>query len=1685
MKRIYKALVFLFTLSFVVQHAYAQYPYGNEWINYNNTYYKFKVGANGIFRIAKSALDAAGVPATINGNQFMLYRDGQEVPVYVTTNGSFSAGDYIEFYGKKLDGKLDLELYKDATAQANDRNSLFTDTACYYLTYDNQTNHSRYTSITNPVTGGTPADFCLTTVGNYFKANFNVGVSYASGYSFPSSQFDRGEGFLDYFYNLNQTVQYTLPTPNLVNTGSNANFSISLLAFSYTNQHNVRVYINNQQIADTTYGAVDVKRINRSVPANILTASNTIKVEPYNWGTGYDYWGTSFFDVEYPRNFDISGLNYFPFRLLATSSSYLEFTNYTGAAPRLYDVTNQKWYTGDVTVANKARFQLDPSIVDRELLFYVPSVTPVTNLNAVKTIHFTDYSQAANQGNYIIISHKDLMTSSGGHNYVDDYKNYRISTAGGGYKAIVAEIGDLYDEFGYGVDIHPLSIKHFMKYAYDKWTTPPSFLFIIGRGMLYPNYAAYQASKTASPSLYPYPIVPTYGHPGADVNFANLFDTLKMNMSVGRFSAWNGDEIGVYLDKIKSFEAGLKPATLPTYKTELWKKQVLHIAGSSDATTQTVWLLPTLNLGAAIISDTAMGGLVTTIAKNTTNPVDNVNSAAIDSMINNGLGIVTFHGHASSAGFDFNLNNPEQYNSIPKLPLFIALGCDVAQIFSLLSQKTISERYLDAPTGGSTGMIAADNENFPDFHRNYLQALYANIGNKYYGKTVGEQFRYTYDSIMHSIPSGYSLAHLESLLLQGDPALHIYAAQKPDYHVSADAISSTPANVTTSQDSFKLNVISFNLGRAIADTVIVKVEHINPAGVMTTVTNYPVVNLYNMDTTSVSIPISKLADLGLNKYRVTIDAPNKYDEISETNNTATFELFIYSDNLIPVYPYEYSIVHQQGVTLKASTLNPFRPVGKYRIQIDTTALFNSSLLQQTSITSASGVISWTPTISMQDSTVYYWRTTFDSTVNGVYQWSASSFIYLAQGSDGWNQSHYYQYAKDKLDSVTLDADRKFRFSRTNEKIDVVNRVSYSGTDDNVVSINDLRVQPFGCDFTGTIQIMVFDSATGQPWLNNTATGSLGPCSSNPQRDKFAYEFNLNTPASRNNARLFINSIPDGNYALIRNFIYNPLYQGHFVSEWESDTLTYGSGNSLYHALRNIGFTQVDSMYDKRVFVFFCQKNRPAYPLFQGVSKTSISATNNDSVVAEFFIPVYSTTGNITSTIIGPAKEWQSLKWKVSPLDTFSSHDSTYITVTGITPLNTESILYTGLSKDTTLSFINAAVYPNLRLQWYGKDTITRTSPQLNYWRVLYTPVPEAALNPAKHYVFSDSIHVGQMLSFSSAIENLTNLPMDSMLVKYKVIDANNVSHLIGAKRYRRLPGDDTLNADFTFDPTPYPGTNLFFVEANPDNDQPEQYHPNNLGYIPFKVISDVLNPLVDVTFDGVHILNEDIVSSRPYIKILLKDENKFVALDDTSMITVNVRYPNDPPGTQRRVPFDGTTCKFIPASLAGNSGKNEASIEYRPILTQDSTYELFVSGHDKAGNPAGGTSKVDYSISFNVFNTPSISNVLNYPNPFSTATAFVFTLTGYEMPSQLKIQIMTVTGKVVREITKGELGPLHIGRNITEYRWDGRDQYGQMLGNGVYLYRVVTSLNGDNMEHRESASDQYFKKGWGKMYIMR
>jgi hypothetical protein len=312
-------------------------------------------------------------------------------------------------------------------------------------------------------------------------------------------------------------------------------------------------------------------------------------------------------------------------------------------------------------------------------------------------------------------------------------------------------------------------------------------------------------------------------------------------------------------------------------------------------------------------------------------------------------------------------------------------------------------------------------------------------------------------------------------------------------------------------------------------------------------------------------------------------------------------------------------------------------------------------------------------------------------------------------------------------------------------------------------------------------------------------------------------------------------------------------------------------------------------------------------------------------------------------------------------------------------------------------------------------------------------------------------------------------------------DNNNVPHILPFPKKKPVLAGDTAIISYSVDTKNYSGANTMFVNVNPNYDQPEQYLFNNFLFRNFYVKPDNYNPTLDVTFNGVHILNRDIVSAKPQILIKLKDNNRFLELNDTALMKVQVRLPS---GETKEYRFDNDTLKFTPANMSAVND-NTATIDFTPAFLEDGEYELIVNGKDRSGNEAG---KLDYKVVFTIINKPMISNLLNYPNPFTTSTAFVFTVTGSEVPQNLRIQVLTITGKVVREITKEELGPIHIGRNITEFKWDGTDQFGQKLANGVYLYRFITNLNGKSLDKYKQAgdnTDKYFNKGYGKMYLMR
>ena len=129
MKRILILLVTMFTI-LVSENQSLNGQYANNWIDFSKTYYKFQTDQDGLHRISYASLTATDLP--LNGGEFQLFYKGQQIPIYVTTNGAFGSSDYIEFYGQENDGTFDTQLFETPEMQLQDFTSLFHNESTYF-----------------------------------------------------------------------------------------------------------------------------------------------------------------------------------------------------------------------------------------------------------------------------------------------------------------------------------------------------------------------------------------------------------------------------------------------------------------------------------------------------------------------------------------------------------------------------------------------------------------------------------------------------------------------------------------------------------------------------------------------------------------------------------------------------------------------------------------------------------------------------------------------------------------------------------------------------------------------------------------------------------------------------------------------------------------------------------------------------------------------------------------------------------------------------------------------------------------------------------------------------------------------------------------------------------------------------------------------------------------------------------------------------------------------------------------------------------------------------------------------------------------------------------------------------------------------------------------------------------------
>ncbi len=1666
-----RILIILIFIGLHVSQAQGQ-NVGNEWIDFNQTYYKIPVAQEGIYRISYDDLVAAGFPlATTDARKIQLFHRGVEQAIEIVGEGDarIDPGDYIEFYGQRNDGTLDVGLYESPGDQPHNYYNLYSDTTVYYLTNTFGPDFGKRITpeFFKNNTGGLPEESYHLAQNTQLKT-----TSYSEGFTSLNhtnrTSFDLGEGWTGTLINEGSATNWDdtlLPgASNLVT--SSAKPVIEMVIVGRNNRiHRIRILVgpNSSSLRELNtyvlenYNSLTVSEeiewSDLAVNGDLLVRTEVVK----DFG-GISLASVSYANLIYPRDFDIDGAQSGILHLEANpgGESFIRIRNVPGSIT-LYDITDRNNIVRTGYVEDGADITaVIPNTESGKVVYYngagfiqPSSITALTFRNITPTSH-----------DYLIVSHKDLMQPAGNStNAVRSYAEYRASADGGSYDTLVIPMQELYDQFSYG-EKTPLSIYNFAKFMFDNGS--PQHLLLIGKGLNLKNQF-----HRSNPQLFDYKdLVPTAGSPGADMTFTARLgsDPNVPAISTGRITASTPQDVLNYLEKVEDYER-------QTFD-ELWKKRLLHLSGGISAS-ELVLFRNYMDGFASVAASDYLGGETTTVQKETNTISAEINVADV---INEGVNLVTFFGHSApdvtdiDIGFvtddNFGYNNPLRY------PTFLMNGCNAGAIFN--NDLIFGEDWVLAEDRGAIGFIAHSSFGFDFNLRRYSDKFYevAFGDSLFINKSIGEiQIETAKRYLAENSPTAIvNVAQAQQMVLMGDPAIHLFAADKPDYHASdsnlfLESFDGSPVNALA--DSIKLGVIIRNFGRTNADSTIIALQR-TFGGTNVEMDTIKIAPVLFQDTAYITIQLEALSSFGSNSFEVLLDADNQVEELNELNNIGRLEFFIPLNATSNLFPVNFSVVSTQNVSLITQSSNLVNGLRDLEFEIDTAATFSSPFRQSTVIEN-SIVGTWNVQLidpTLQDSVVYYWRTRFSNPQPGEStDWAESSFFYINNGPSGWAQADFPQFDDNQTTGLNRNPGNKSWAFKQNQL--TVSLQTYGAN--NTEQILDLKVDNTQLIITtdpnracreDAINGIAFDKATLSPYapLSDLELGippaAPATCGVQPQ--------------------------------VINNFTNAEITGGQLIAlidevETGDKFLFYSLGNVQYtlwdatikQKLGEVGATMatLDALADGQPYILLGEKGAAPGSALEITGADTEAIQLNETLSGSF------TSGTITSPLIGPATTWESFNYSVES----SGSDSFNFDLIGIAADGTRQVVNSDVTTNSLdLSFVDASAYPRLQMEADLTDDTDLTVPQLARWQINFQSPPDGLLFFAGNSVdgsLAVEIEEGQQLQTTFGYVNLSEIDFtDSLVVQYNTTNLTDRTVESGLFKIAPVNANDTTEFTIDINTIAKVGPNDLQVSVNP-NGVLEQYQFNNglslSNY--FTVNPDQTNPLLDVVFDGEYILDGDIVSPSPLVSIKLLDENELILKQDTSDFTISLKQVCE--GCQfERISFSSPEVQWQPATT-----DSDFAVQYQPIQLSDGLYTLRVQASDASGNRAGAN---PYEINFRVVNEATITNFYPYPNPFSTSTRFIFTLTGSEIPQQVKIQIMTISGKIVREITQDELGPLRIGNNVSDFAWDGKDEFGDQLANGVYLYRVQIA-GSSSLTNRQTSADKAFKNGYGKIYLLK
>jgi hypothetical protein len=1657
---------------------------GNYWYDPNKNYFKIYLKNKGIYRLTFDQLVSSGVPIQggISSNALELVNDGNSVPIDVVDggDGQFNSGDYFQFVGSP----------PTPTPYCN--LNIYNNTNIYWFSYQSDTLSARYHIINGyPSNSQNTVQYTLETT-HYERDSIYERLGYSNTLNIDHWYWDKVTGddgvpthmFNGYFptpENFNAEEHYLKVSVNL--TGMN-NYNCSP-------DHHVNFNINNQPIGeliwDNQTNITFQKQLYISADSiHIFPESNYLQVSSIGdvCDTSHsDECRVNWFDLQYYRYNRTHGNNF----IFSSSPGQNGIITYqvwlwNEDNMKIYIPAKQKLIVNPQFLNDSYHSVLFSDTVSNKSEFYCVASNFGLTPDSIKHDEPSNLRSPNNGADYIIITHPDFMDAA---QRLKTLRETQYPDSGIIIPRVqIVDINQIYDEFSYGL-LNPQALQDFVKYAFENWESPAP-VYVVLFGDMSHDYR--HLLTTSRPNFIP--SMPYYATTYGEAESDNLIvavegGDLKPDLVIGRLSCETPEEAGVLMDKLEHY---------PQDNGKSWKQDVMLAASG-------LYLQDEIQMGfnreSNYLADNYLipnGIHPSRVFNFPTNAVDSQyigGGPKIRQEIDEGVVLGNYFGHGGGYQWDLIFTNDDidALNNPGRLPVILSVTCYTAHFDD---QNVFGEQFNKLPGKGSIGFFGN------------IGLTYWQIGVAIDRKIFNEIFNFKNYTIGKAIfnaknqvsGGGYYGQQITLLTYLGDPALKLALPDKPDFVITSSDISISKQNPLVN-DTTQIKARINNLGIVFPnDTINVQV-FATSADTSYLIATKRLPSFGELDSVIVDWIPDKAA---LYTIKVEVNELDPIPEDDHSDNVAVASFAVYNISEANV------LTPQDGFSSSDAQIKfEFIDIGDYinlnltyYIEIDTSLIFESPMIKSSPLTPSDGVLTWIAPALPQGA--YFWRVRiYDGTNFG--QWSGiRSFSIVSEAFPGFYSyqrglklfNTYNIYYSDSASALRLNtallpprpSNASFRKDiHINDPVaDSVDLTAIT-TDGTYIYFANIwyyagnsKIYKIGTGHNGTVEgqfygevpnfygrvanSLVYHSdgflyvTTNDPYHIKKISAQNGDTSSifipsgllnwetgKPTFGTFylksdgQYMYNLTLFDSVGHNKYILRVLdPQNNWQLVKPDIAleSTPFVG-FTDFFVADNYVYTSEHFLSNYMRRI-------RVDNGVF----EEEWISYQPFQGYYGWCYDWIN-DQVIASVFYggksPKFSVfkgryvdaSGTITTRDIGPASQWLSLNYN---LDQNNSGSFTNI----LYGLNRTTKIYDTLATNVPFNYSLAGISPTdyqyLRMSFKLTDTTFNiTNPmQLNNVNVNFKGLPEIMITKNNLKITPDSVLQGLNTTMHFTIKNLGFVSADSVNLDFYL---NGSDSLFYNSKVNIQP-DSTVLIEHTFSTAPFIfDNNIKAVATYPKS---EYFTFNNITDHNFYVVRDSTNPVFNITFDGKEIINGDLVSSKPEVVITLKDNSPLPL--DTSYFTLihteggyaNILHFSDPD-------LDYSYTQYP---------NSESRIVWHPDL-KEGEHILEILAKDASGNFFDTTS---YRITFEVVTEYDLRDVYNYPNPFKDGTYFTFKLTGDKLPDELYVKIYTVAGRLIRtiKIPNSELGQ---DLGFKKIYWDGKDEDGDEIANGVYFYKMI------------------------------